>query len=34
MFGEEKLRNLLSIMQNRKPKIRPYYNDVYSDDGI
>ena len=34
MFDEEKLRNLLSIMQNRKPKIRPYYNDVYSDDGI
>ena len=32
-FDEEKLTNLLSAMQNRKPEKRRYYNDVYSDDG-
>ena len=33
-FNEEKLKNLLSVTQNRKPKKRRYYSDVYSDDGI
>ena len=31
---KKKLRNLPSAMQNRKPKKRCCYNDVYSDDGI
>ena len=30
----KKNRNLLSVMQNRKPKKRCYYDDVNSDDGI
>ena len=34
MFDEEKLRNLVPAMQNRKPKKRRYYKDVFSDDGI
>ena len=33
-FNEEKLENILSVTQNRKPKKKRYYNDVYSDDGI
>ena len=33
-FDEEKLINLLSVTQNRKPKKRCYYNDIYSNDGI
>ena len=33
-FDEEKLRNLLSERQNRKPRKKGYNDDVYSDDGI
>ena len=33
-FDEEKLRNLLSAMLNRKPNKRLYYKNVCSDDGI
>ena len=33
-FDEEKLRNLLSAMLNRKPNKRRYYKNVCSDDGI
>ena len=32
-FDEEKLRNLLSATQNRKPK-KKHFHDVHSDDGI
>ena len=33
-FNKEKLKNLLSTTQNRKPKKRCYYDDVYSGDGF
>ena len=33
-FDKEKLRNLLSAMQNRKPKERRYCNDIYFNDGV
>ena len=33
-FNEEKLINYLSVIQNRKPKKKRYYDDVYSDDDI
>ena len=33
-FDEEKLRNLLSVTENRKPKKRCYYDDVYFDDDV
>ena len=31
---QQKLRNLLSATQNRKPKKRRYYDDVYSGEGF
>ena len=32
-FDEEKLRNLLYVTKNRKPKKKRYCDDTYSDDG-
>ena len=33
-IDQQKLRNLLSATQNRKPKKRRYYDHVYSSDGF
>ena len=33
-IDKEKLRNLLSAAQIRKPKKRHYYDDIYSEDGV